>query len=78
MRELVYVSEAKLRQIMPSLPGGRGRLRDADAEVKTPLGVGSLWKDAVFPSGHSYYRLWSPPHRSTSSTSIRRSIPHND
>lgn len=38
MRELVYASDAKLRQLLPDLPGGPGRPRATEAEIKTPLG----------------------------------------
>lgn len=38
MRELVYVSEAKLRQISNDLPSKKGRLRNVEAEVSTPVG----------------------------------------
>lgn len=46
MRELIYVSQAKLRQLVPDLPGGAGRLRDVEGEVKTPLGGFKVGKAA--------------------------------
>lgn len=49
MRELIYVSEAKLEQLVPALPGRPGRLRDVDAEVKTPLGGVKIGRAAQPP-----------------------------
>lgn len=46
MRELIYVSQAKLRQLVPDLPGRSGRLRDVEGEVKTPLGGFKVGKAA--------------------------------
>jgi uncharacterized protein DUF7019 len=46
MRELVYVSEAKLQQLVPELPAGAGRLRDVEAELKLPLGSFKVGKSA--------------------------------
>jgi hypothetical protein len=48
MRELIYVSQAKLRQLVPDLPK-RTSLRDVDAEVNTPVGgfkVGKATREA--------------------------------
>jgi hypothetical protein len=49
MRELVYVSSAKLRQLLPDLPRGTGSLRDVDAEVTTPVGGFKIGKAARKP-----------------------------
>ncbi|WP_020418419.1 SAVMC3_10250 family protein [Amycolatopsis sp. ATCC 39116] len=49
MRELVYVSEAKLRQLLPDLPKRARGLRDVEAEVTTPVGglkVGKAAREA--------------------------------
>ncbi|WP_409463224.1 SAVMC3_10250 family protein [Amycolatopsis sp. GA6-003] len=45
MCELIYVSQAKLRQLVPDLPGRFG-LRDVEAEVTTPVGGLKLGKAA--------------------------------
>jgi hypothetical protein len=46
MRELVYVSKAKLQQLVRDLPEGSRRLRDMEVEVKTPLGGVKVGKNA--------------------------------
>ncbi|GAA5151366.1 SAVMC3_10250 family protein [Amycolatopsis dongchuanensis] len=52
MRDLVYLSQAKLTQLRPTL-GGRGRWsRDVDAEVKTPLGGLKVGRAAQPPEPH--------------------------
>lgn len=56
MRELIYVSQAKLRQLMPDLPGRSGRLRDMEGEVKTPLGGFKVGK-AVRETGPGLARV---------------------
>ncbi|GHF12436.1 hypothetical protein GCM10017786_53020 [Amycolatopsis deserti] len=46
MRELIYVSAAKLRQLVPDLPKRAGALRDVEAEVTTPVGGVKVGKAA--------------------------------
>lgn len=45
VRELIYVSQAKLRQLVPDLPKRAG-LRDVEAEVNTPVGGFKVGKAA--------------------------------
>ncbi|MDQ0378457.1 SAVMC3_10250 family protein [Amycolatopsis thermophila] len=46
MRELIYVSTAKLRQLVPDLPKRPRGLRDVEAEVTTPVGGVKVGKAA--------------------------------
>nr|WP_281400894.1 SAVMC3_10250 family protein [Amycolatopsis umgeniensis] len=47
---MIYVSEAKLQQLLPYLSGWAGKVfRDMDAEVKTPLGGVKIGKSAKPP-----------------------------
>ncbi|NIH86517.1 SAVMC3_10250 family protein [Amycolatopsis granulosa] len=46
MRELIYVSEAKLRQLVPDLPRRPRGLRDVEAQVTTPVGGIKVGKPA--------------------------------
>ncbi|OXM70160.1 MULTISPECIES: SAVMC3_10250 family protein [Amycolatopsis] len=46
MRELIYVSQAKLQQLAPGLPKRAGGLRDVEAEVNTPVGGFKVGKAA--------------------------------
>lgn len=50
MRELIYVSAAKLRQLVPDLPQRERALRDVEAQVNTPVGGFKVGKAAGEPA----------------------------